>query len=608
MRRNDGNSNVISYIEARTDQDTSKRDGKLREAPTQLQATDALKHLVEKLRPPRKTGRGYYDPGIDPFTRIRMEGMRGMLNLYTNQHSATYDKWLKSACHAAISMGKGRYCACQLCRLLRRFVLDHTVLPVNPYGEWNESMLADEDVASDLKLHLQELGNDISAKKVVEFLSSPAVKEKHGITKSISERMACWYLDTLGYRWSSPKKGQYTNGHEHADIVWYRDHKFLLEWKKIEPQMRNWTKDNEVEEGPLPGRHIICWFHDESIFYAHDRRKKSWYHKDAPAKPYAKGDGASFMIADFISADFGWLRSPDGTRSARQVMRPGKNKDGYFTCEDIENQAHEAMDIVKEFYPEYEHRFFYDNASTHLKCPEAALSTRRMPKNIPKAGNNWMVEVTKCDIAGMPIYRLDGSLEKEKIMMSDAQLADGSPQPLYFAEGHKRAGVFKGMATILEERGFTNALNLHAECKGFKCAPPALDCCCRRLLYNQPDFAHIDTILEATFQARGFQVTFLPKFHCELNFIEQCWGYAKRLYRLNPESSWEDHLERNAIAALDAIPLESMHWFANHSRRFMDAYAKGLNGPQAAWAVRKYRGHHMLPMGLMDDLEKGEVA
>jgi hypothetical protein len=199
MRCNDGNSNVISYIKACTDQDTSKHDGKLREAPTQLQTTDVLKHLVKKLCPPQKTGQGYYDPGIDPFTRICMEGMHGMLNLYTNQHSATYNKWLKSACHATISMGKGRYCTHQLCRLLHQFILDHTVLPVNPYGEWNESILANEDVASDLKLHLQELGNDISAKKVVEFLSSPVVKEKHGITKSISEHMACWYLDTLGY-------------------------------------------------------------------------------------------------------------------------------------------------------------------------------------------------------------------------------------------------------------------------------------------------------------------------------------------------------------------------------------------------------------------------
>ena len=85
---------------------------------------------------------------------------------------------------------------------------------------------------------------------------------------------------------------------------------------------------------------------------------------------------------------------------------------------------------------------------------------------------------------------------------------------------------------------------------------------CHRVLFNQPDFAHVDTILEATCDACGFQVLFLPKFHCELNFIEQCWEYAKQLYCLNPESTWEDQLEKNALTALDAIPLISMQQYA----------------------------------------------
>ena len=47
--------------------------------------------------------------------------------------------------------------------------------------------------------------------------------------------------------------------------------------------------------------------------------------------------------------------------------------------------------------------------------------------------------------------------------------------------------------------------------------------------------------------------------------------------------------------------------FANRSRRFMDAYARGLNGQQAAWAARKYKGHRVLSESLMRDLDAAHV-
>jgi len=40
----------------------------------------------------------------------------------------------------------------------------------------------------------------------------------------------------------------------------------------------------------------------------------------------------------------------------------------------------------------------------------------------------------------------------------------------------------------------------------------------------------------------------------------------------------------------------------------MDAYMKGLNGWQAAWAARKYKGHRVLPESLMDDLDKANIV
>jgi hypothetical protein len=40
----------------------------------------------------------------------------------------------------------------------------------------------------------------------------------------------------------------------------------------------------------------------------------------------------------------------------------------------------------------------------------------------------------------------------------------------------------------------------------------------------------------------------------------------------------------------------------------MDAYARGLNGRQAAWAARKYRGHRILPEGILEELDKKNIV
>ena len=169
-------------------------------------------------------------------------------------------------------------------------------------------------------------------------------------------------------------------------------------------------------------------------------------------------------------------------------------------------------------------------------------------------------------------------------------------------------GPFRGMKVLLEERGLHAAAQKLTQCPGFNCEPPAEDCCCRRTLYNQPDFQGTKSVLEITCQELGVEVLFLPKFHCELNPIEPCWGYAKRVYRMNPESSREEDLERYALESLAAVPLESMRRFANRSYRFMDAYSRGLTGKQAAWAAKRYRGHRVLPDNILDELEQAKVT
>jgi hypothetical protein len=95
-------------------------------------------------------------------------------------------------------------------------------------------------------------------------------------------------------------------------------------------------------------RRVIVWFHDESTFYAHDQQKKCWVHESEKAVPQAKGEGTSLMVADFVSADYGWLCSPDGKEPAWVLFKAGTNRDSYFINEDIVRQTEAAMDIVSK--------------------------------------------------------------------------------------------------------------------------------------------------------------------------------------------------------------------------------------------------------------------
>ncbi|KAH9923306.1 hypothetical protein B0H21DRAFT_701256 [Amylocystis lapponica] len=296
------------------------------------------------------------------------------------------------------------------------------------------------------------------------------------------------------------------------------------------------------------------------------------------------------MVADFVSADYGWLRSPNGEEEARRLFKAGKARDGYFTSDSVVLHATVAMDICDKWYPGERHIFIYDNATTHLKRPDDALSARQMPKLPTMPGKAvFMVSRDVKGADGKPVYGPDGKKLKEKVRMTDGQFTDGTPQSLYFPPGHERAGDHKGMALILQERGFVNAPQLRAECPKFQCPKDAVGpCCCRRLLYNQLDFEAVETILETHCKARGYQVIFLPKFHCELNFIEQCWGRAKHF-------------------RVDGTLINRYDSYAMRSRRFMDAYRRGLDGKQAAWAARKYHGHRVLPNSILQELSRAGV-
>jgi hypothetical protein len=81
--------------------------------------------------------------------------------------------------------------------------------------------------------------------------------------------------------------------------------------------MRSWENDSDDTCEIVPNGHpLVVWVHDESIFYANDCRSVRWVKDDETATPKAKGEGASLMVSDFVSANYGWLQSPDGKESA----------------------------------------------------------------------------------------------------------------------------------------------------------------------------------------------------------------------------------------------------------------------------------------------------
>jgi hypothetical protein len=112
------------------------------------------------------------------------------------------------------------------------------------------------------------------------------------------------------------------------------------------------------------------------------------------------------------------------------------------------------MDILKEYYPDDDHVFIYDNATTHLKRARDSISARRMPMNTSKPGKNWLVLTPSLDESGHQVFSSKGEKVMKSIQMAPERFADRTPQSFYFPEDHRNAGLFKGMRVILEERGF----------------------------------------------------------------------------------------------------------------------------------------------------------
>jgi hypothetical protein len=179
--------------------------------------------------------------------------------------------------------------------------------------------------------------------------------------------------------------------------------------------------------------------------------------------------------------------------------------------------------------------------------------------------------------------------------MPAGTLPGGARQEFYYPDNHpEMPGWFKGMEQILEERGLFHT-GLLAQCPGFKCEAGATNCCCRRILFNQPDFINQKSALQELIESRGHICDFYPKYHCELNFIEMYWGAAKYIYRKSPSTKNIDEMEANVKRCLDEVPQLYILRFSNRAARFISAYYLGCTGQDLGYVQNTYKSHRMLP-------------
>jgi hypothetical protein len=484
--------------------------------------------------------------------------MLSLFRVYVGDPGYT-GKWIAASENVARTAGRKRTYARSIRSWCQKF-LDNGAIPRNAYGTWSASILhTEEDLKLQIVGHLQSLGKYFSAADLLAYINEAEMLERLERQRGFSLRTAQRWLKFLSFRWQAEQRGMYVDGHERADVVQYRQGVFVPTYFRLHESAASFDNNGvEIPREPFPPgqNEVIIHHHDETTFYGNDRRKLRWVHDSESPKPYAKGEGQSVMVADFVSAKLGWLASPDGRQRARVTILPGKARDGYFTCDEVLQQLSSAMDILDEHYASYRHAFILDNARTHTKRAENALSARRMPKHTRQ---NFQFDTVVRDGSGRPVVQQNGQPLVERRRMEDATLADGSAQPLYFPDNHpKHPGHFKGMTELLRERGFDAPERLKAQCKGFKCDPGVANCCQRRILFNEPDFARVPSIAERFCSARGYQVVFLPKFHPELNFIEMCWGYGKRLYRELPPAPRVTEVKANALSSLDSVPRTAM--------------------------------------------------
>jgi hypothetical protein len=109
-------------------------------------------------------------------------------------------------------------------------------------------------------------------------------------------------------------------------------------------------------------------------------------------------------------------------------------------------------------------------------------------------------------------------------------------------------------------------------------------------------------MLEELLAERGHLSIFYPKFHYELNYIENFWVVMKQRMRDNCDYIFLGLC--NAVSrALANVPVVEIRWYARCAFRYMDAYRTGLIGKATKVVIKKYRSHRQISHATLENID-----
>jgi hypothetical protein len=235
-------------------------------------------------------------------------------------------------------------------------------------------LIDDEDTQILCKDFLNDLPkNQITVGKFKMWIEDQLLPTITNTTKQkVSDICVRNWLNKLGYCREKVKKGIYHDGHERPDVVEYRKH-FLTKMQTYLPHFSTFGGDlnEETMTETRPSNnidHFVFVVHDKSIFYANDGNKTIWIKKGSTVLR-KKGQGS-----DLICACHGSMIDPDDPANrVREIIHPGKNHDGYWTNEKLNQQVKKAITIFEKLHPGSIAVFAFDNSQNHNAYAKDAL-------------------------------------------------------------------------------------------------------------------------------------------------------------------------------------------------------------------------------------------